>query len=171
MMKMRTRRALMLAGSAAALSVALSGCSALNGILGGGSADANRDEETGQVTVSANVDVFSIKLGDCMLETGSGMLTDADILPCSEPHDQEVYHEITMEDGEFSDADIDAASEGCIGDAYTAFVGVSYQDSAFDVTTLTPSQESWEQNNDRVIQCIIMDPAGQTTGSLKGVAR
>lgn len=34
MMKMRTRRALALAGSAVALSVALTGCSALNGILG-----------------------------------------------------------------------------------------------------------------------------------------
>ncbi|PJI51461.1 hypothetical protein CTI14_59970, partial [Methylobacterium radiotolerans] len=47
--------------------------------------DADRDEETGQVTESANIDVFSVKLGDCMLETGSGMLTDANVVPCSEP--------------------------------------------------------------------------------------
>lgn len=126
---------------------------------------------SGQVTESANVDVFSVKLGDCMLDTGSGTLTDANILPCTDPHDQEVYYEITMPDGEFADTDIDAASQECIGDAYTSFVGVGYQDSALDVTTLVPTKDSWEQNNDRVIQCIIFDPAGQTTGSLAGAAR
>lgn len=171
MMKMRDRRALMLAGSAVALSVALTGCSALNGILGSGSGDANRDEETGQVTESSNVGVFSVKLGDCMLDTGTGMLTDANVLPCTDPHDQEVYYEITMPDGEFSDADIDAATQECIGDAYTSFVGVAYDDSELAVTTLVPTKDSWEQNNDRVIQCIIFDPAGQTTGSLAGAAR
>lgn len=171
MMKLRDRRALMLAGSAVALSVALTGCSALNSILGSGSGDANRDEETGQVTESSNVGVFSVKLGDCMLDTGTGMLTDANVLPCTDPHDQEVYYEITMPDGEFSDTDIDAATQECVGDAYTSFVGVAYDDSALNVTTLVPTKDSWEQNNDRVIQCIIFDPAGQTTGSLAGAAR
>ncbi|KJL19725.1 hypothetical protein RN51_03069 [Microbacterium oxydans] len=171
MMKMRTRRVLVLAGSVVALSVALSGCSAINSILGSGSGDANRDEESGQVTESANVNVFSVKLGDCMLDGGTGSLTNADILPCSEPHDQEVYYEITMPDGEFSDADIDAATQECIGDAYTSFVGVAYDDSELAVTTLVPTKDSWEQNNDRVIQCIIVDPAAQTTGSLAGAAR
>ncbi|PRB15516.1 hypothetical protein [Microbacterium sp. MYb62] len=171
MMKMRTRRALMLAGSAVAVSVALTGCSAINGILGSGSGDADRDEETGQVTESASVDVFAVKIGDCMLDTGTGMLTDASVLPCTDPHDQEVYYEITMPDAEFADADIDAASQECIGDAYTSFVGLSYDDSALDVTTLTPTQQSWEQSNDRVIQCLIFDPAGQVEGSLAGAAR
>lgn len=76
-----------------------------------------------------------------------------------------------MPDGEFSDTDIDAATQECVGDAYTSFVGVAYDDSALNVTTLVPTKDSWEQNNDRVIQCIIFDPAGQTTGSLAGAAR
>ena len=171
MMKMRTRRALVLAGSAVAVSLTLTGCGAINSILGGGSGDANRDEETGQVTESANIDVFSVKLGDCMLETGSGMLTDANVVPCDEPHDNEDFYEIKMDDGDFSEDAISAASEGCIGDAFTSFVGVAYQDSALEVTTLTPSQDSWEQANDRVIQCLIVDPAGQVEGSLKDAAR
>ena len=169
MTTMRTRRALMLAGSAVALTVALTGCSAINGILGNG--DADRDEETGQVTESSNVGVFAVKLGDCMMDTGTGVLTDANILPCDEPHDQEVYYEITMDDGDYAEDNINAASEECIGDAYTSFVGVAYQDSALDVTTLTPTKESWEQANDRVIQCIIFDPAGQTERSLAGAGR
>jgi hypothetical protein len=171
MMKLRTRRALALTGTAVAFSVALTGCSALNGILGGGSGDADRDEETGQVTESANIDIFSLKVGDCTMDSPTGLLEDIDVVPCGEPHDQEVYYEITMPDGEFSETDVDAASQECIGDAYTSFVGIGYQDSALDVTTITPTKDTWDQYNDRVIQCIIFDSAGQTTGSLAGTAR
>ncbi|WP_372969453.1 hypothetical protein [Microbacterium sp.] len=171
MMKLRTRRALALAGSAVALSVALTGCSALNGILGGGSGDADRDEDTGQVTESANIDIFSLKLGDCIMESATGLLEDIDVVPCAEAHDQEVYYEITMDDGDFSEEDVDAASQECIGDAYTSFVGVAYDASALNVTTIAPTKDTWEGLNDRVIQCIIFDPAGQTTGSLKGAAK
>lgn len=167
MMKMRTQRGLLLTGAAVALSIALSGCAVINNVLG----IANRDEETGQVAENTNIDVFSIKLGDCMLDSGSEMVTNADILPCADPHDQEVFHEIKMEDGEFDEAAIDAAADECVGDAFTIFVGLSYQESVYDVTTLSPTKESWENNNDRVIQCLIYDPEGQTTGSLAGIAR
>ncbi len=171
MMKMRTRRALALAGSAVALSVALTGCSALNGILGGGSGDADRDEDTGQVTESANIDIFSLKLGDCKMASASGLIEDADVVPCDQPHDEEVYYEITMDDGEFSEENIDAASQECIGDAYTSFVGVAFEASVLEVYPITPTQQTWDELNDRVVQCVISDPDGQTTGSLKGAAR
>jgi len=169
-MKMRTRRALALIGSAAALSLALTGCSALNSILGSGSGDAQRDED-GNVTESANVGIFSVKLGDCLLGTGSGLLEDADVVPCSESHDEEIFHEITMPDGDFSDEAVDAASAECVGDVFTSFVGVAYDASTLAVTTISPTQETWEQMNDRVIQCVILDPAGPVTGSLAGAAR
>ncbi len=170
-MKMRTRRALALAGSAVALSIALSGCSALNGILGGGSGDANRDEESGQVTESANIDIFALKVGDCKMESPSGLIQDADVVPCAEPHDEEVYHEITMDDGEYSEDAINTASEECIGDAYTQFVGVSYDQSTLEVYPITPTKDTWEQLDDRLVQCVIVDPAGQVEGSLQGAAR
>ncbi|WP_244268200.1 septum formation family protein [Microbacterium foliorum] len=168
---MRTRRALALAGSAVALSVALTGCSAINGILGGGAGDADRDEETGQVTESSNIDIFALKLGDCKMASASGLIEDADVVPCDQPHDEEVYYEITMKDGEFSEEDVDTASQECIGDAYTSFIGVAYDDSALEVYPITPTQDTWDQLNDRVVQCVVTDPAGQTTGSLKGAAR
>lgn len=171
MMKMRTRRALALAGSAVALSVALTGCSALNGILGGGAGDADRDEETGQVTESANIDIFALKVGDCMMEAPSGLLEDIDVVPCAEPHDQEVYYEITMDDGEYSEEAVDTASQDCIGEAYTNFVGVAFDASVLDVYPITPTQQTWDELNDRVVQCVISDPAGQVEGSLEGAAR
>lgn len=168
MMKLRTRRALALAGAAAALSLALTGCSALNGILGGGSGDADRDEESGQVTESSNIDIFALKVGDCKMESPEGLLSDADVVPCEEPHDEEVYYELKMDDGEFSSEAVDAASQECIGDAFTNFIGIDYNSSSLEVYPITPTQDTWDQLNDRVIQCVVTNPAGQTTGSLAG---
>lgn len=171
MMKLRNRRALALAGAALALTIALSGCSAINSILGGGSADADRDEESGQVTESANIDVFALKVGDCKMASATGEIQDVDVVPCEEPHDEEVYHEFPMEDGEFSEEAVDAATEGCIGDAYTTFVGVAWDASALDVYPITPTKRTWDELDDRIIQCVISDPAGPVTGSLAGAAR
>ncbi|MFJ4225351.1 hypothetical protein [Microbacterium sp. NPDC089695] len=171
MTTLRMRRALALAGAAVALSVALTGCSALNSILAGGAGDADRDEETGQVTESANIDIFSLALGDCTVGSSTGLLEDIDVVPCSEPHDQEVFHEITMPDGDFSQDDVDAAALQCFEDAYTSFVGVAYADSILDASTITPTKDTWEQLDDRIVQCVIYDPEGQTTGSLAGSAR
>jgi hypothetical protein len=170
-MEMQTRRTLPLLAATAALVVVLSGCSAINDVLGGGSGDADRDEDTGQVTESASIDIFALKLGDCKMESPSGLIQDADVVPCDEPHDEEVFHEITMDDGEYSLSAIEAASQECIGDVYTRFVGISYDLSTLEVYPITPTEETWEQYDDRIVQCVISDPAGQTTGSLEGAAR
>lgn len=171
MRKLRNRRALMLAGTAVALSIALSGCSIINDVLGSGSGDADRDEESGQVTESANIDVFSLKVGDCKMSSATGEIQDVDVVPCEEPHDEEVYYEFKMDDGEFSEEAIDTATQECVGEAYTTFVGVAWDASTLDVYPITPTQRTWDELNDRVIQCVISDPAGPVTGSLAGAAR
>lgn len=171
MMNVRVRRALALAGAAIALSMALSGCATINNLIGGGPGDAERDEETGQVTESANVDVFALKVGDCKMSSATGLIEAVDIVPCDEPHDEEIYHQFEMEDGEFSEDAINTATEGCIGDAYTEFVGVVWDESSLDVYPITPTKDTWEQMNDRVIQCVISDPAGPVEGSLEGAKR
>lgn len=171
MMKLRNRRALMLAGTAVALSMALTGCSALNSILGNGPGDADRNEETGQVTESSNIDVFALKVGDCKMSSSTGLIEAVDVVPCDEPHDEEVYYEFKMDDGEFSEEAVDAASQDCVGDAYTDFVGVIWDESTLDVYPITPTKDTWDQLNDRVIQCVISDPAGPVEGTLKGAAR
>lgn len=171
MMKKSNRRALAVAGSALALTLMLSGCNTINNILGGGPADADRDEDTGQVTESSSIDIFALKVGDCKMKSDSGLIESADVVPCEESHDEEVYHEITMEDGEFSDAAVDEATQGCIGDAFTSFVGVIWDESTLDVYPITPTQDTWDQYNDRIVQCVISDPAGPVEGSLAGAAR
>ena len=176
-MKMGTKRTLALAGSALALSLALTGCSALSGILGGGN-DAQRDDD-GNVTEGANIDIFSLKVGDCMpASDSSGEITDADVVPCSEPHTDEVFYEFELADGDLpSDDEIQAEVEAQCIPAFGEFVGTEWADSALDFWWITPTEATWTQANDRLVQCVIYQPdpadtTGQTqlevTGSLAG---
>lgn len=178
MIKMRSKRTMALAGTAVALSLALSGCSALNGILGGGN-DAQRDDDN-KVTEEANIDVFSLKVGDCMpeLDSGGGEITDVDVVPCSEPHTDEVFFEFKLPDGDLpSDDEISAEVEAQCVPAFTDFVGTDYYESTLDFWWMTPTEQTWTQANDRLVQCIVYQPdpedsTGQTSleveGSLEG---
>ena len=158
-----------LAGSALVLSLALSGCSALNSIIGGGS-DAPRDDETGEVTEGSNIDIFSLSVGDCKMEDASGEIQDTDVVPCSEPHDEEVYFDFELEGDEFPEGDaIDAEGEAQCLPAFEEYVGIDYQSSSLDLFWITPTQDTWDQLNDRVVQCVLYSYDGeQLTGSMKG---
>lgn len=167
---MRTRRSLVLAVAAVAV-ITLSGCSAIGGLLGGG--DAQRDEK-GNVVEDANIDIFSLQVGDCMPATdSSGEVQHIDVVPCGEPHAQEVYHEFSLPDGDFPDDDAlnAAAADECVP-AFEEFVGIAFEASVLDAYPITPTAETWEQADDRVVQCVIFDPADdQLEGSLAGAQR
>ncbi|MGV2983926.1 septum formation family protein [Microbacterium sp. AGC85] len=180
MMKLRNRRALALAGTAVALSIALSGCSALNNLIVGGGNDAQRDEETGEVTEGDTIDIFSLKVGDCMPASDtSGEITDADVVPCSEPHADEVFFEFDLPEGDLpTDEEITAEVEAQCVPAFSEFVGIDYYDSALDFWWLTPTEQTWTQADDRLVQCVIYEPdpedpqaSLEVTGTLKGAAR
>lgn len=162
-MTRRTHRGLAALALTATLSLTLLGCSS--------SDEPERDSGTGQVTEEATIDIIALELGDCMMDAPSGLREDIDVVPCTEPHDQEVFHEITMPDGDFSETDIDAASMECIGEPYTAFIGLEKAESVFEVFPLIPSETSWDEHDDRTIQCVIFDPSGPVTGTLAGASR
>lgn len=54
---------------------------------------------------------------------------------------------------------------------FEPYVGMAYDSSTLGFYAYRPSQESWEQMDDRIVSCVIYDPAGQITGTLAGVAR
>lgn len=169
-MMTRTRRALLAAGAATLLTIVLTGCGLIQSFTGAN--DASRDAE-GNVQEQQNVNIFSVKTGDCLMATDeTGEITQATVVPCEEPHDEEVFYEFTLPDGEFDIEAVDAtAQDACYNENYANFVGVPYEESALEVWYLTPTQQTWDQLDDRLVQCIITDPGVQTTGSLEGVAR
>lgn len=160
-MKLYPSRALLLAGGAFVLSIALIGCGTGEPVAPTPSAGAE----------SATVETPTPKVGDCRLESATGLPQDAEVVPCDEPHDEEIFHTIALTGDTYSQAEVDAATAECVGDAFTAFVGVSNTESVLEVYPLAPTSASWDEADDRTVACVLFDPAGQVEGSLQGAGR
>ena len=82
-----------------------------------------------------------------------------------------MFHTSTIDETELpAAAEMESiVQDQCVGE-FESFVGLSYDQSALEITWLEPTPESWERG-DRELVCMITDPAGQTTGSLEGANR
>lgn len=162
-MKLHPGLSLFLATGALTLSVVLTGC--------GGSASAPEPSSTADGAETENVTTPAVQVGDCRLEAASGMPEDAEVVPCDEPHDEEVFHQVTVLEEDFSIETVDAYTTECVGEAFTEFVGVAREKSALIVYLIPPTAETWDQPDGRVLSCLLADPAGPVEGTLEGAAR
>jgi hypothetical protein len=159
-----------LAAAVAALTIvaALSGCSVLETVF---PAEAQRSEETQEISKAGQQDVFDVAVGDCFNEDGGGEdVSDVPAVPCVEPHDNEVFHLFDLT-GDVFPVDIDEqADAGCMAQ-FAAFVGIEYDASTeIDFFTISPSADTWSEG-DREVICSVFDIDKQTTGTLAGAAR
>ena len=113
---------------------------------------------------------------DVTLDTSTSMVeAQVEKVPCSSPHDAEVYflfnHPAPPDSTYPGDGAIfDAAVNGCMPQ-FEAFVGIPYEDSALDIYFLTPSQLGFNRLDDREIVCSVVNldgspmPGGTARGS------
>lgn len=135
---------------------------------------ADRDA-SGNIVDSGNVDAFTIRLGDCFDDTGplgtdeAGEISSLPGVPCSEPHDNEVYavFDVSFEEFPGDERMADEAFGQCL-DRFAGFVGTDYESSTLDITAMYPSSQSWSMQNDREVICAVYDMNG---GKLEGTAK
>jgi hypothetical protein len=131
---------------------------------------ADRDE-TGAIVDEGNVDAFQVRVGDCF-DDGSAF-EDEEVssvagVPCSQPHDNEVYAVFDVAEQYFpGEALAGIAHEGCLA-RFEGFVGKDYDSSSLDIATMYPSSESWSQRNDREVICAVYHVEAE---KLTGTAR
>jgi hypothetical protein len=136
--------------------------------------DADRDA-SGNIVDGGNVDAFTIRLGDCFNDTAAlrtdegGEVSSLPGVPCSKPHDNEVYAVFDVGFDAFPGDEqmAGAAFEQCL-ERFASFVGTDYEVSTLDITALYPSSQSWSLQNDREVVCAVFDMNG---GKLKGSAK
>lgn len=161
-----TFRAATAASAVAAAVLLMGGCS--------GDDDEPRRDPSGNVTETADAaDVFSVRLGDCLGDFADAtQVTDVAVVPCADEHAQEVYATAQVPDGATlpADDDLRAQAEETCTTEFEAYVGLPYAESALDFTWLQPTAESWEQG-DRELVCLVYDPAGPVSGSLRSANR
>lgn len=131
-------------------------------------------DDSGAITEEGNVDVFTLKVGDCFSTEETDEVSDVGGIPCSEPHDSEVFALINYDADSSAEwpgqEAIDAFSdEGCTAE-FEGFIGLPYAESKYYISYLQPTEGSWE-NGDREVVCLVVGEDGEKiTGSLKGVA-
>ncbi|WP_062205460.1 septum formation family protein [Demequina salsinemoris] len=122
------------------VTTSLTGCSTIQGILEG---PVLQDFEVGQC-----LDTDGVVSGDAT-QTGTIPVVD-----CTEAHDAEVYYVSETTDTEFDeDALYDEVKQAC-DDEFEDYVGVAYVDSSIYISTMFPTQDSWDVD-DRQLVCLL----------------
>lgn len=124
-----------------------------------GSGSAATDEGT-------MVESLDLRAGDCFNqpEGDQESLGEVAVVDCAAPHSFEVFHTVTVTGDTFpGDSALETQADSECGPRFDSWVADS---SKFGYRYAPPSQQTWEQADDRVILCVAapMD-GGQTTGS------
>lgn len=153
---------------------------ALVALLGGcGGDDGVERGEDGRVTEAGPESVFDLLEGDCLSppdDVRAG-LEEVDLVPCAEPHTQEVFRVLEYEppvegDDDFpGDTELDDYAQAECLDPFTDYVGIDYIDSSLFITYLLPTVRSWQEEDDREIVCIAQTTGEQLEGSIEGSQR
>jgi hypothetical protein len=111
----------------------------------------------GVITGAGTVDAFEAQVGDCF-DDGAFESTEVSELPgipCTEPHDNEVYAAFDLSGDKWlgDDRVQELAYQGCL-DRFQQAIGKSYEESVYDFTPIYPSEGSWSRVNDREVLCV-----------------
>ncbi|MDR0591844.1 MAG: hypothetical protein LBG60_01015 [Bifidobacteriaceae bacterium] len=149
--------------------VALSVCLGAAGCgLIGTTKEAPRGEQ-GEVVESAKADVFTMKVGDCTGDLDEGEISESLLIPCGDAHYWEAYASTQMTGDDYPADAADQADAYCLSE-FEPFIGLSYEESVYEVTYLYPTQETWDLVDDREILCLAGGDTGDLVGTLKGIA-
>jgi len=118
--------------------------------------------------------VLELGIGDCVMDAAAPLSADLAQLPtvpCSEPHDSELYAIVSAEDGRYPGVDdLVAQGQAKCQALFADFVGIDFRSSLLDFHFYYPTPSSWVQG-DRSIYCMVADPGVTVIGSLQGAKR
>lgn len=118
--------------------------------------------------------VFSLSVGTCFDDQESTEISSVPEVECSEPHDNEVFAVIdyTESDAYPGTEEMRDIGTGLCIEQFDEYVGLAYLESDLNVFAITPSQSSWDEDNDREVICALFNlDFSKLTGSMQGAAR
>jgi hypothetical protein len=127
--------------------------------------------DAGEIMSAGSVDAFEVQVGDCFQD---GAFASEDVsevpgVPCSEPHDNEVYAAYDVQGEWPGDERIEEmAYRGCY-ERFEGAIGKRYEESIIDYTVIYPSEGSWHELDDREVICVAYHMEfEQLTGTIIG---
>lgn len=132
---------------------------------------ARRDDD-GALSSAGRVPVNDLRAGDCFNTDEEDEISDVDGVPCTEPHEYEVFAVDTHEaDALPSEAELETVFSSICLSEFDGYVGAPYDTSAIYASMISPSEGSWA-DGDRTFTCVLYDPEdAELTESLRGAAR
>lgn len=102
------------------------------------------------------MEALDLQLGDCFNDPASAEVETVIVVPCDADHDFEVYHLFELPDGEYPGPEKleEQWIQGCLPE-FEPFVGVSFDESGLDISAIFPTEQSWEDLDDREVLCSV----------------
>jgi hypothetical protein len=136
--------------------------------------DPQARDDAGRVVVAGPWSVFDLRPGDCVGDVSDlrGDTDELPLVPCDEPHTQEVFAVVRHPEDAYPGAGAVAtfADRACLT-ALEAELDLSIDDGiAFSY--LLPTFEGWDKSGDRSIVCVLVFPeeAGMVGSFVEGTA-
>ncbi len=157
----------LLAAGALAVGIGAAGCVSDTP----GQQDVARDDD-GAVIDGGRVGSQKLRVGDCIEALDGDRLEAVDVVPCDEPHAYEAYHEYVIDGDEYPGSDVieERAGQRCLA-AFEDFIGVPYAESVWEISYFWPTEDTWDNFDDRRVLCLVVRPDdAPTTGTAKDSA-
>ncbi len=132
------------------------------------------DESTTTIASGGSQSVFELNVGECYVDLAGGdQVQSIEPIGCDQPHGIEIMAVFDIDLPAYDAEAISAAGqEGCLA-AFDAYMGISYEESWYELDWLQPSVGSWS-GGDREVVCVVFpydDAIAQSTGSAQGTGR
>jgi hypothetical protein len=124
---------------------------------------------------SDDPEVATLDVGECVSQEtleGSIGAEEIDTVDCDDPHFAELIGKFDIDGDDYPGDDVvqEEGEAGCES-RFEDYVGVDTETSMYSVGPVTPSQETWENADDREVLCFGFDDgAGSIGGSMEGAA-
>lgn len=120
--------------------------------------------------------IEDLAVGDCLRMPETGEISSVESADCTEDHELEVFALVTLAESSTApypgeDAVATAIFELCLP-RFEPYIGTSYSDSIWWINAIFPTQESWEDVDDREGTCVVyQEDLGGDVVTLTGTAR
>jgi len=120
--------------------------------------------------------VEDLAVGDCLRMPDSEEISSVESTPCAESHELEVFALVTLSESIIApypgeDAVANAIFDQCLP-RFQPYIGGDYETSSWYINAIFPTQESWEEADDREGTCVVYQPGSNDEAiTLTGTAR
>jgi hypothetical protein len=118
--------------------------------------------------------VFDLKAGDCVesLDPNASEVARLEVFDCDEPHGAEVFATGDLGGGDEpypGVQEVQRMIEARCRPEFADYVGIDFEDSVLEVTTIYPQRDDWEATQNYV--CLAFERVGDLTESIKDSRR